>query len=66
MGKKKDDALKKQLLNTVEGLRAEDIDLGETPALFTWSYEEEPWIEFQLLIKEVDKANLPLEEGLPH
>lgn len=60
----KKDTMKKQLLETVKDLRESEIDLGETPALFTWSYDEEPWIEFQLLIKETDQANLPLEEEL--
>lgn len=60
----KKDSMKKQLLETVKDLRESEIDLGETPALFTWSYDEEPWIEFQLLIKEVDQANLPLIEEL--
>lgn len=56
------DALKKQLLQTVEELKEEGIDLKETPALLIWSYDEEPWIEFQLLISETDQANLNLEE----
>lgn len=58
----KKDTMKKQLLETVKDLRESEIDLLVTPALFTWSYDEEPWIEFQLLIKETDQANLPLEE----
>lgn len=57
-------SMKKQLLGMVEGLREQEIDLGETPALFTWSYEEEPWIEFKMLITETDQAALPLEEPL--
>lgn len=57
-------SMKKQLLGMVEGLREQEIDLTETPALFTWSYEEEPWIKFKMLITETDKTTLPLEEPL--
>lgn len=60
----KKDKMKQRLLGTLDGLRETGIDLAETPALFTWSYEEEPWIEFQLLIKEVNQIQLPLEEPL--
>ena len=58
MGKKSNDAMKKQLLETVEGLREDGVDLAETPALFTWGYDEEPWIEFQLLITETERSSL--------
>jgi hypothetical protein len=46
--------MKETILNTVNKLREEGIDFSETPALFTWQYEEEPNLEFQMLITEVD------------
>lgn len=58
----KKDHMKRQLLETVESLKEDGIDLSETPALFKWSYDEQPWIEFQLLITETEQANLNLEE----
>lgn len=64
MAKKDKKAMKRQLLGTLDGLREHGIDLAETPALFIWSYEEEPWIEFKLMITETDQAALPLEEPL--
>lgn len=60
----KKDKMKQQLLGTLDGLRDHGVDLAETPALFTWSYEEEPWIEFKLLITETDQASLPFEDSI--
>lgn len=51
--------MKEDLMLLVADLRDQDIDLQETPALFKWSYQEEPHIEFQLLVKEVDQMGLP-------
>ena len=56
--------MKKKLLETVTALQNEGHNLSETPALFTWSYPEEPYIQFQMLIKETTSANLPLETTL--
>lgn len=53
--------MKKKLLETVAQLKIEGHNLEETPALFTWSYPEEPHIQFQMLIKETDTVNVPLE-----
>lgn len=50
--------MKEKLLETVKYLRQDDIDLEGTPVIFKWVYPEEPHIEFQLLIKETDKANI--------
>lgn len=47
--------MKEQLLETVSGLMEDGIDLKENHPLFIWTYEELPNIEFQLLIKEVEK-----------
>ncbi len=52
--------MKEDLMLLVADLRDQDIDLQETPALFKWSYQEEPHIEFQLLVKEVDQLELPI------
>jgi len=51
------DAIQKKLMKTLASLRDDNIDLKETPALFTWSYPEEPWIEFELLIRETDQSS---------
>ena len=57
--------MKEKLLETLKGLQEEEIDLGETPALFKWSYPEEPYIEFQLLIRGLEaKAEFVVEEVL--
>lgn len=37
-----------------ESLLNQGIDLQETPALFKWSYKDEPEIEYQLLIKVIN------------
>lgn len=57
-------SMKDQLLGTVGQLRKDDVDLEKTPALFKWSYSEEPHIQFQLLILETDQAELALEDTL--
>ena len=59
------DAMQKKLQKLVKQLREEEIDLKETPALFTWRYEDDPWISYELLIKEVDES-LMLEEEVMH
>ncbi len=56
--------MKEDLMLLVADLRDQDIDLQETPALFKWSYEEEPHIEFQLLVKEVDQMGLPFNRTI--
>jgi len=53
--------MKKQLLQTLAGLQDKGVDLSKTPALFTWSYSEEPYVQFQLLIKETTDINLTPE-----
>ena len=53
--------LKKVLLRTVAQLQDNEVDLKDTPALFTWSYPDEPYIQFQMLIKETEQANLNLD-----
>jgi len=50
--------MKEKLLETVSYLRADEIDLEETPVIFKWVYPEEPHIEFQLLIKELDEKHV--------
>lgn len=54
--------MKEKLLETVAYLRDDEINLEETPAIFKWSYPEEPHIEFQLLIKEIAQSNLVFED----
>lgn len=43
-------SMKKELLKTVNGLLDQGINLMETPAHFTWSYPESPYVKFQMLI----------------
>lgn len=52
------DAMQKQLQKIVKGLREDGIDLTETPALFKWSYEDDPWIKYELLIQETAQAEM--------
>lgn len=50
--------MKESLLHTVKMLREEKgINFKEQHPLFQWSYEEEPTLEFQLLIKEINNDN---------
>jgi hypothetical protein len=57
--------MKKQLLRTIAELRDRNIDFQKTPPLFTWGYEEEPDIEFQMLIVEKkDQLELPLNNTI--
>lgn len=49
--------MKEELMLTVADLREQGIDLEETPAFFEWSYQEEPFVKFQLLIKEVSQLD---------
>lgn len=56
--------MKKKLLKTLSGLREQGINLMETPALYTFSYEEEPYIQFQVLIKATEQSNLALSSEL--
>lgn len=56
--------MKKKLLKTVLGLREQGVNLVETPALYTFSYEEEPYIIFQVLIKATEQSNLALSNEL--
>lgn len=58
------DAMQKKLMKTLNSLREDGIDLAETPALFKWSYPEEPWIQFSLMIQETDQAEMPIGEEL--
>lgn len=53
-------SLKSILLQIVNNLKERGVDLSKTPALYTWSYEEEPFIEFKLLVNGVAQARLPL------
>ena len=58
--------MKEQLLEMVEQIQDQEIDLNKTPALFKWRYDEEPHIEFQLLIKELDTAFDGIDETVMH
>lgn len=50
--------MKESLLHTVKMLREErNVNFKEQHPLFQWSYEEEPTLEFQLLIKEINNDN---------
>lgn len=56
--------MQKKLMKALDDIREQEIDLKETPVLFRWTYPEEPWIEFELMIRELDQASLPLTEEL--
>jgi hypothetical protein len=58
------DELHKKLMMTLHDLREEGIDLKEDPVLIRWVYPEEPWIEFELLIREMDEAYIEHTESL--
>lgn len=59
--------MKEELMHLVNSLKEEqNIDLKETPALFRWAYKEDPFIMYEMLIKETEQANLefiPIDEG---
>lgn len=56
--------MKKQMLGIVKELREKGIDFKNGPPHFKWIYEEEPHLEFNLLIVETDQASFPLESTL--
>lgn len=56
--------MKKKLLRTVAGLREDGINFKETPPLFEWIYDEEPTILFKLLIQEVVKNDVKINDTL--
>lgn len=58
------DALQKRLQKIVKQMRADKIDLADTPAHFKWSYPEDPWVEYELLICETDQANLGIDDPI--
>ncbi len=45
--------MKEKLLETVQKIREDNIDLKETPVYFRWVYEEEPLVEFRMIIREM-------------
>jgi hypothetical protein len=59
-------SMKEQLLEMVVQIQEQEIDLQKTPALFKWRYDENPHIEFQLLVKEVDSAFEGIDETVMH
>jgi hypothetical protein len=62
---KKQRNMKEELLNTVKELRSKEIQLNDTPALFRWSYPEEPEILFELLISKTgEQLELPFGESM--
>lgn len=53
--------MKVEFQKLVNALREEGgIDLKETPALFQWSYEDDPYVTYELMITEHDQASLAL------
>lgn len=59
-----DKTMKEQLLELVAGLENDDFNFDENFAMLRWSYEEKPFILFELMVSRVDQAELPLEEVL--
>lgn len=60
------DAMQKKLQKLVKGLREDGIDLAETPALFKWSYEDDPLVHYELLITETTQAELIFDDDVVH
>ena len=60
------DDMQKKLQKLVKGLREDGIDLAETPALFKWGYEDDPWVKYELLITETTQAELLLDDDVVH
>ena len=58
--------MKSKLQETVAKLKEEGFDFKEDMAVFTWSYPENPYIAYTLLIQETEQANLVFEEGVLH
>lgn len=51
--------MKVEFQKLVTAMREEaNIDLAETPALFRWSYPEEPYLVYELMIAEVDPSEV--------
>lgn len=58
--------LKEVLLPMLYNIIEEGIDLETTPVLFKWRYDEEPYVQFQLLIKEEETLELPDSDETLH
>lgn len=49
------EGFKEELQHIVAGfVDDKQIDLKETPALFVWRYQDDPKIQYELLISEVE------------
>lgn len=51
---------KEEFLSIYYNLVEEGVNFEETPVLFKWNYEDEPYVEFQLLIRE---TKYPASDG---
>lgn len=61
--------MQKKLMKIVKDMREDGLDLMETPVIFKWSYKEDPYIEYELLIKETEQSNIvfsSLDESVTH
>jgi hypothetical protein len=61
-GKDMNEEMKKGFQSLLKNLINKGIDLETTPVVFKWSYEEDPFIQYQLLIIQKDQGELLLEE----
>ena len=55
-------AMKRGYQNLLNKLVKGGINLKESPVVFKWTYEEDPFIQYQLMIIEKDQGELELEE----
>lgn len=60
------DAMQKKLQKMVKKLREDEIDLTETPVLFTWTYEEDPSIQYKLFITEINPSEIEIDSDVIH
>lgn len=53
-------SFKEQLLDLVKGMKNDDFNFDEDAAVFNWTYDETPELQFQLVI--FAKGNASIEE----
>lgn len=53
-------SFKEQLLDLVKGMKQDDFNFDEDAAVFNWTYDETPELQFQLVI--FAKGNASVEE----
>lgn len=55
-------SFKEQLLHLVQGMKKDDFDFENEAAVFNWTYDETPELQFQLVIFAKGNSSVDTEE----